>query len=164
MNNVKPWYASSGVWGGVVSIGAGVAALLGTDVPPDLQGQIVSKLIIAGSLVGGAVSLVGRVKARFVIGKPLATGGLLAEAVGVEPEKSWPRNVPPVPSSHPVAKEGELSRSMTLFEVGEEEVDIMVMLKALREEVRSMAKAKVLPASPLPVEKSSAPESAEQKA
>jgi hypothetical protein len=64
----KPWYASKAVWGSVVAIGAGAAAIFHYDIGADTQVALVDWLIGAGGLVGGAIALYGRIKATHKIG------------------------------------------------------------------------------------------------
>lgn len=59
----KKWWESTGVWGGVVAVLAGVAGFIGLDavgVAADLDQVITGAL----SVVGGIVAIVGRFRAR----------------------------------------------------------------------------------------------------
>lgn len=64
MGNSKPWYMSKGVWGGLVALLAGVAAMLGYNLGPEDQVTLTNALIGAGSAVGGVLAVYGRVKAQ----------------------------------------------------------------------------------------------------
>lgn len=70
MDASKPWYQSSGVWGGVVAVVAPVAGFFGYTVTADDAKAIadgVTQLIVAGSgiasIAGGVIAIVGRVRA-----------------------------------------------------------------------------------------------------
>jgi hypothetical protein len=84
----KPWYASRGVWGGVVTLLAVALGVLGYEVE-EAEAQALVELAagIAGA-VGGILAIVGRIKAR----KPIAAIVLLlataplATACGFTPE------------------------------------------------------------------------------
>lgn len=65
----KAWYLSKGVWGAAVAILAGVAGIFGYNVGAEEQGVAVDLLVGAGAVVGGAVALYGRVRAKQSIGK-----------------------------------------------------------------------------------------------
>lgn len=68
MNDSKPWYASRGVVGSGVSAIVTLLALIGIQIDPTLQEQVVTLVLtIAG--IGSAVGLWGRVKADKTIGK-----------------------------------------------------------------------------------------------
>lgn len=64
MQNSKPWYASKGVWGGIVALLAGIAAMLGYTIGPDEQATLVNALIGVGGSIGGVLAVYGRVKAK----------------------------------------------------------------------------------------------------
>ena len=59
----KNWYASKGVWGGVVAAGAGLAGVLGYAIDEATQAHIVELAVSAAALVGGVLALIGRIKA-----------------------------------------------------------------------------------------------------
>lgn len=61
----KPWYASRGVWGGIVSAVAGVSTIaLGVEWTDTDQSQLVELAMGLAPLVGGVVAIVGRVYAK----------------------------------------------------------------------------------------------------
>lgn len=78
-NQVKAWFQSKAVWGGIVAVGAGVAGLFGHSVDADTQSavadgaqQIASSALnvytsLAG-IAGGAAAVYGRIKANSTIG------------------------------------------------------------------------------------------------
>lgn len=66
----KPWWASMGVWGSLVTVVASFAGIAGYTIGPDDQAAIVAgvgKAVTIGmdsvALFGGLVSLWGRVRA-----------------------------------------------------------------------------------------------------
>jgi hypothetical protein len=70
MYDVKPWYQSSGIWGGLIAVIAPVAGFFGYTLTADDAKALadgVTQLIVAGSgvasIVGGIIAIVGRVRA-----------------------------------------------------------------------------------------------------
>lgn len=57
MNDTKPWYESKAVWGSLLAV---VSSLAGVTLPLDTATDLLTN---AGSLVGGAIALWGRVQA-----------------------------------------------------------------------------------------------------
>jgi hypothetical protein len=68
MIDVKPWWASKAVWGGVVAMLAGAAGLWGYKVSPADQAQLVELVSSAVALAGGAYSVYGRIVATKKVG------------------------------------------------------------------------------------------------
>jgi endonuclease YncB( thermonuclease family) len=66
----KPWYASKGVWGGVVAVIAGALGLLGYTFGIEEQERLVEGILQLIAVVGGALGLYGRVVAT----KPISLG------------------------------------------------------------------------------------------
>jgi hypothetical protein len=64
----KPWYASAGVWGALVTLASSVLALLKVEVDPQVLGHVREGVLALATLVGGAVALWGRVRATRRIG------------------------------------------------------------------------------------------------
>lgn len=60
----KPWWASRGIWGGLIAAGAGVAGILGYSVSPADQVALLDLLSALGAALGGLIALVGRLQAR----------------------------------------------------------------------------------------------------
>ncbi len=69
ITDVKPWYQSRAVWGSLVAIIAPLGMLVGLEIDSGFQVSLVDFLVLAGSAVGGAVALWGRLKATKTIGK-----------------------------------------------------------------------------------------------
>jgi len=69
MEDNKPWYASKGVWGSLVAMGAGIAgAIWGVSVTDADQATIVSSITAIAGAVGGIIALIGRLKASKKVG------------------------------------------------------------------------------------------------
>ena len=69
MDGSKAWYASSGVWGGVLAVAAPIAALtLNISIGGDDVALLSQALAEIGGGVGGAVAIYGRLKATHRIG------------------------------------------------------------------------------------------------
>jgi len=67
MDETKPWYASKGVWGGIIAAAAGVAGMLGYSIS-DTDVSTLTELISAGvATVAGLVAVIGRVVASHKI-------------------------------------------------------------------------------------------------
>ncbi|CAN7187661.1 hypothetical protein D3C87_1801580 [compost metagenome] len=64
MNDLKTWYMSKTVWGGVVAILASCANLLGLEVAPDDERGVVDGLTALAAAVGGLIAIWGRISAR----------------------------------------------------------------------------------------------------
>lgn len=63
MDETKSWYMSKTVWGGLIAVAAGAAGAFGYTVAPDDQAQIVDAAVVVATLVGGLLSVFGRVMA-----------------------------------------------------------------------------------------------------
>jgi hypothetical protein len=59
----KTWLKSRAVWGGIVAAVAGAAGLFGVTVTSEDQVTIVEAAVTISSLVGGLISIYGRIKA-----------------------------------------------------------------------------------------------------
>ena len=64
----KPWYASVGVWGALVTLVSSTLALLKFEVDPQLLEDVREWVLALATLAGGAVALWGRVRATRRIG------------------------------------------------------------------------------------------------
>jgi hypothetical protein len=65
----KPWYASTGVWGAVVTLVGSILALRKVQLDPQLLADIRQWVLALVTLVGGGVALWGRIRATQRIGK-----------------------------------------------------------------------------------------------
>lgn len=64
MKEMKPWYLSKTIWGGLVAIGASVGALVGAPVTVGDQ-QVLTEALLQFVGAGGAVlAVIGRLAAR----------------------------------------------------------------------------------------------------
>lgn len=61
MENLKPWWQSIGVWGGVIAILAPIASVFGYVIDVEMQKTLAEWIVTAVSLVGGALALYGRI-------------------------------------------------------------------------------------------------------
>ena len=69
MDGSKAWYASSGVWGGVLAVAAPIASVvLKVSIGGDEIALAAEALAAIGGGVGGLVAIYGRVKAKDRIG------------------------------------------------------------------------------------------------
>ena len=64
----KPWWASKGVWGGIVAVAAGAAGLFGFNLDASFQGDLTNWVVAVAGVLGGGLSLLGRIKASKAIG------------------------------------------------------------------------------------------------
>lgn len=71
MNDSKPWYASSAVWGGILAAVVPLAALLLHINVNDIDTQTLAAALAAiGGGIGGVIAIVGRIRATKQINKP----------------------------------------------------------------------------------------------
>ncbi|WP_428428008.1 hypothetical protein [Pararhizobium sp.] len=64
MNDLKTWYMSKTVWGGVVAILASCANLLGLEIAHEDESGIVDGLTALAAAIGGLIAVWGRISAR----------------------------------------------------------------------------------------------------
>jgi hypothetical protein len=64
VNDLKIWYMSTTVWGGVVAILASCANFLGLDVTYDDQTGFIDWLTALAAAAGGLLAIWGRISAR----------------------------------------------------------------------------------------------------
>lgn len=64
MNELKNWYLSKTVWGGVVAILASCGNLFGLDIAPEDQSGVVDGLTALAAAIGGLFAIWGRISAR----------------------------------------------------------------------------------------------------
>lgn len=82
----KEWWRSRGVWGGLVSMLAGIAAALGYALSEGVQAEIVELILGIAGVAGGGLAVWGRIKAEAKIAKAAGASGvkhLLLLAVAV---------------------------------------------------------------------------------
>lgn len=61
--DTKPWYKSKGTLGAIVATIAFAATLAGFDFGPDVQAEVVEKIVEVTGLVGAVTALAGRLVA-----------------------------------------------------------------------------------------------------
>lgn len=64
MIDVKDWYMSKTVWGGLVAILASCANLLGLEIAPEDQSGLVDGVTALVAAAGGLLAIWGRISAR----------------------------------------------------------------------------------------------------
>ncbi len=64
MNDLKTWYMSKTVWGGVVAILASCANLLGLEITAEDERGIADGLTALAAAAGGLMAIWGRISAR----------------------------------------------------------------------------------------------------
>lgn len=69
MIDEKKWYASKGVWGGIVTVLALALTAFGYGIGPDDQVALTDYLVSIGGAVGGLLAIYGRVKASKKVSK-----------------------------------------------------------------------------------------------
>jgi hypothetical protein len=70
MNGTKPWYQSLTVWSSFATLLAGVLSLFHFAIDPQLVADVANWLLAVATVVGGAVSLWGRLRASRRIAPP----------------------------------------------------------------------------------------------
>lgn len=73
----KPWYASTTVWGSLVTLGGSILSLLKVQLDPQLLADIREWVLALATLIGGGIALWGRIRATRRIGTPPTTTMLL---------------------------------------------------------------------------------------
>lgn len=68
MTNTKPWYASKGVWGGLIATGATLLNAFGIEVTPEDQNTLISGVTQMVAVGGAVVAVFGRIVANSRIG------------------------------------------------------------------------------------------------
>jgi hypothetical protein len=63
MNDVKPWYMSKGVWGGLIAMLAAILGDFGYALGADDQVALADIALSIGGALGGLLAIYGRVKA-----------------------------------------------------------------------------------------------------
>jgi len=79
----KPWWASRGIWGGIVALVAGIAGICGVAISPEDQAHITDLVVLAasalGAVVGGIMAVIGRKAAK----KPIKGGSMKKSVVSL---------------------------------------------------------------------------------
>jgi len=61
--DLKPWYQSRAVAGGVIALLSAGAGLAGLVIDADTQGQLIDLFVVGATTIGGALAIFGRIKA-----------------------------------------------------------------------------------------------------
>lgn len=70
MEDVKNWWQSKAIWGGVISLVSLVAGFFGFTLGPEDQAALVGVAVTVVGGIGTVLAIVGRVTAKKAIGKP----------------------------------------------------------------------------------------------
>lgn len=68
MDGSKNLFASRGVWGGIIAVGAVVAGWAGVNIDPETQGVLTDRVLELVTVVGGFLAIIGRIWASKRIG------------------------------------------------------------------------------------------------
>ncbi len=63
MMDMKNWYESKAVWGGIVAAGASLAGLFGLDLPDGVGPDLTEALTALAGAIGGVLAVYGRIRA-----------------------------------------------------------------------------------------------------
>ncbi|MBM3482263.1 MAG: hypothetical protein FJX66_03065 [Alphaproteobacteria bacterium] len=63
MTDIKGFFESKAIWGGLIAFGAGIAALIGYSVSAEDQAQLVELIAGGVGVFGALVAIYGRIKA-----------------------------------------------------------------------------------------------------
>jgi hypothetical protein len=63
MNEMKPWYMSKSIWGGLVAAAASLGALMGMPVGPAEQQELTEAVLQAVGAGGALLAILGRITA-----------------------------------------------------------------------------------------------------
>jgi hypothetical protein len=75
----KPWYASTTVWGALVTLAGSILSLLKFQLDPQLLADIREWVLALATLIGGGIALWGRIRAtRRISSTPTTTAIVLA--------------------------------------------------------------------------------------
>lgn len=64
MIDVKPWWMSKAMWGGIVAAAAGIAGVAGLSLDATDQAQIVDWIVSGATIAGGIMAMIGRLMAK----------------------------------------------------------------------------------------------------
>lgn len=70
MEDVKNWWQSKAIWGGIISLVSLVAGFFGFTLGPEDQAALVGVAVTVVGGIGTVLAIVGRVTAKKAIGKP----------------------------------------------------------------------------------------------
>jgi protein-S-isoprenylcysteine O-methyltransferase Ste14 len=64
MNEMKPWYQSRSIWGGIVALAAAIAGLFGVSLDAATHEALAAALTSAAAAIGAVVAILGRLAAQ----------------------------------------------------------------------------------------------------
>jgi hypothetical protein len=68
MNDMKQWYVSKTVWGGLIAILASLMQAAGIVLDPAIQGDLADNAVALAGAVGGLIAIYGRLTAEKRLG------------------------------------------------------------------------------------------------
>jgi hypothetical protein len=69
MDGTKQWHRSKTVWGALIAVGASLLQAAGVELTPDVQNDLADLAIAAAGIIGGGLSIYGRISASAAIGR-----------------------------------------------------------------------------------------------
>jgi uncharacterized membrane protein len=64
MNEMKPWYQSRSIWGGIVALAAAIAGVFGAPLDAATHEALATALTSAAAAIGAVVAILGRLAAE----------------------------------------------------------------------------------------------------
>lgn len=68
MDDMKQWYVSKTVWGGLIAILASLMQAAGVELDPTIQGDMADNAVALAGAIGGLVAIYGRLTAEKRLG------------------------------------------------------------------------------------------------
>jgi hypothetical protein len=68
MTDIKPWWQSKTLWGGIVTLGSAALGLAGLDLGDADREALIELLTSLGAAIGGVIAIFGRITAKNRIG------------------------------------------------------------------------------------------------
>lgn len=68
MDDMKQWYVSKTVWGGLIAILASLMQAAGIELDPTTQGDMADSIVALAGAIGGLVAIYGRLTAEKRLG------------------------------------------------------------------------------------------------
>lgn len=68
MDDMKQWYVSKTVWGGLIAILASLMQAAGVELDPTIQGDMADNAVALAGVIGGLVAIYGRLTAEKRLG------------------------------------------------------------------------------------------------
>jgi len=74
MDGSKTWYRSKTVWGALIAVTASMLQVTGVDLTPDVQSDLADLAVVFAGIIGGALSIYGRIAADTAIRRRQSIG------------------------------------------------------------------------------------------